>query len=250
MKDYGLCDGTLQLDAPLRGGKNVTDDENQSELPDLRLKHFSRLPSLDDRFSPPNSASLPEQLETFADATTARIAVNSPGGDATAESNRPVEPEPEPGSACAVIPLRSKGGGAAPAVAVPIRRGKRGGLAFDEDAMDPQSRRRVVRNRESASESRRRKQVETSRVRNEVCRLRKREAHLKAELTHARARALLAEVRAQAAAQLVVAVSGETAALEADRAALRDALYDARAELAVPPQDCHECAARGAPATG
>jgi hypothetical protein len=114
--------------------------------------------------------------------------------------------------------------------------------------MDPQSRRRVVRNRESASASRRRKQVESSRLLDEVCQLRELEADLEAELTHARARALLAEVRAHAGAQQLRAVRGEMMALEEDRAALRDALFDARAELAVQPQDFRVCSASCAPA--
>jgi hypothetical protein len=147
-----------------------------------------------------------------------------------------------------LFPLRGKRMSAAQATVVPIRRGKRGGLAFDEGAMDPQSRRRVVRNRESASASRRRKQAENSRLLDEVCQLRELEADLETELTHARARTLLIEVRAHAGAQQLCAVRGEMVALKADRAALRDALFNARAELAVPPQDCWEYVACGAPA--
>ncbi len=243
LKDYG--DGsTLQLDAPLRGGKDVTDEDNQSALPDFYPTHFPGSPSqcaVEDhsaiirRLSP---SSLQEE-----DAVTSRIPVN--GGDAAAKQGTPAEAAPGLGSVCA---FGGKGGCTAPAAAVLIRRGKRGGLAFDEGAMDPQSRRRVVRNRESASASRRRKQVESSQLRDEVCRLRDHEANLEAELTHARARALLAEVLAHASEQQLRAVRGETMALKADQAALRDALFDARAELAVLPQGCRVRSACSAPA--
>ncbi len=59
-----------------------------------------------------------------------------------------------------------------------IQRGQRGELAFYEGAMDQQSRRRVVRNRESARASRKRKQDELGRLMEEARQLRERAADL------------------------------------------------------------------------
>ncbi len=113
----------------------------------------------------------------------------------------------DPRSACALIPFAGKcqRGHAAtvPATPVPVRRGERGGLAFDESAMDPKSLRRVVRNCESARASRKRKLDELSRLLDETRQLRERAAAIDAALTFARAHALLAEVQALAEARLL-----------------------------------------------
>jgi hypothetical protein len=316
LTNYGICCGsTLQLDAPLRGGNESSDEDrdvhdgderggiplvilqgsvkyhidfvdlegvasyhvcyepkpytvegstqivysDQSAPPDLLNIHIPAEPSqcaLHDhtaitcRPSPPYSASitsLPHQ--TSIDPLTTRDAGNLRGEGAAVVPvlKRLAEAAPGARSACALTPFARKrqGGHAAalPAAPVPIRRGERGGLALDESAMDPQSRRRVLRNRASARASRRRKQEELSRLSNKASRLRERVADLGAALTHVRAHARLAEVRALAEARLL---RGQVRALRADRTALRDAILDARAELAVLPRDCCDGAACGA----